>query len=57
MKKDLLKAYRLAFGFTNIRFKEELFQVLREISPRAKQLILEDMENWRLEENPLGIKS
>ncbi len=56
MSEAVLKAYRLAFGFTNMRFKEELFEVLGEVSPRAKQLILDDMKNWQSEENPLGIE-
>jgi hypothetical protein len=54
---DLLRAYRLAFGFTSMKDKQEIFQAMEEINPGAKQLILEDMENWQLEENPLGIQS
>ncbi len=55
MQKGLLQAYRLAFGFTSMKDKQEVFQAMKEINPEAEQLILDDMENWQLEENPLGI--
>ncbi len=57
MKKGLLQAYRLAFGFTSMKDKQEVFKAMEEISPGTKQLILDDMETWQLEENPLGIRS
>ncbi len=55
MKKGLLEAYRLAFGFTSMKDKQEIFQAMEEISPGTKQLILDDIEKWQFEDNPLGL--
>lgn len=57
MKKGLLKAYRLAFGFTNMKDKQEIFKVMEEISPDAKQLILDDMETWDIQRDPMGLRT